>query len=281
MHGYLITIAYDGAAFAGWQRQEGFDTVQERLEEALLAILGEPVTVHGAGRTDAGVHALRQTAHVRIDKDLPPESLLRAINGNLPPQVRVVAARRVPVAFHARFSAIGKRYVYRAVVARIAPVFDRGRRHWVRRPCDVGRMRAAARHLLGEHDFAAFATNPGYERKRGTVRRIDHLHVMRRGDGFDIAVQGNGFLYNMVRAIAGTLIEVGVGKRSPDDVAAILASCDRRRAGENAPAEGLYLLRVLYPRHAFLVEHDRPTATTAISPDAAPTSSSKPETGSR
>ncbi|MBI5851569.1 MAG: tRNA pseudouridine(38-40) synthase TruA [Planctomycetes bacterium] len=256
MHGYLLTIAYDGRAFAGWQRQEGFDTVQERLEEALLAILGEPVTVHGAGRTDAGVHALRQAAHVRIERDFEPSKLLRALNGNLPPDVRVVAVTRVPPEFHARFSAIGKRYVYRVVVASIAPVFDRGRRHWVRRPCDVTRMRTAARALVGEHDFAAFATNPGYERKRGTVRRIDHLHVLRRGGGFDIAVQGNGFLYNMVRAIAGTLIEVGVGKREPAEVAAILASHDRRRAGQNAPAEGLYLQRVLYPRPAFHVDHD-------------------------
>ncbi len=251
MHGYLLTIAYDGSAFAGWQRQEGFGTVQQALEDAMLAILGEPVVVHGAGRTDAGVHALRQTAHIRIARDFVPDRLLAALNGNLPPPVRVVAVRRIPLQFHARFSAVGKRYVYRTVVSRIAPVFERGRRHWVRRSCDVDRMRHAARHLLGEHDFAAFATNPGYERKRGTVRRIDHLHVVRRGVGFDIAVQGNGFLYNMVRAIAGTLIEVGVGKREPDEVAAILASRDRRRAGENAPPEGLYLLRVLYPRHAF------------------------------
>ena len=224
MYGYLLTIASDGSAFAGWQRQEGFDSVQERLEDALLAVLGEPVIVHGAGRTDAGVHAIRQAAHIRIEREFAPQRLLMAINGNLPPEVRVIAVRSIPPGFHARFSAAGKRYVYRAVVSRIAPVFDRGRRHWVRRPCDVARMRAAARHLLGEHDFAAFATNPGYVRKRGTGWRIDDVHVLRRGQGVDISVQGNGVLYNMVRAIAGTLIDVGVGTRSPDEVADLLAS---------------------------------------------------------
>lgn len=250
MNSYLLTIAYDGSEFAGWQRQEGFDSVQQRLEEAVTTITGEPVVVHGAGRTDAGVHALRQCAHLRIERDFEPERLLRAINGNLPDAVRVSDARRVPPGFHARFSACGKRYVYRSLVSRVLPVFGRGRYHWIRRSVDLPRMRAGARHLVGEHDFAAFATNPGYERKRGTVRRVDHVRVVRRPHGFDVFVQGSGFLYNMVRAIAGTLIEVGVGKRDPAEVAAILASRDRRRAGENAPAEGLYLLRVLYPRSA-------------------------------
>lgn len=247
MNGYLLTITYDGAGFAGWQRQEGFDSVQERIEEALRTVLGEPVVVHGSGRTDAGVHALRQCAHVRIERDFEPGNLLRAINGNLPETVRVVATRRVGPEFHARFSARGKRYVYRCLVSRVLPVFGRDHYHWVRRPVDLDRMRRAARHLVGEHDFAAFATNPGYERTRGTVRRVDRLRIVRRPHGFDVFVQGSGFLYNMVRAIAGTLIEVGIGRRDPDEVAEILASRDRRRAGENAPAKGLYLLRVLYP----------------------------------
>lgn len=247
VNSYLLTIAYDGAGFAGWQRQEGFDTVQERLEAAFLTVIGEPVVVHGAGRTDAGVHALRQCAHVRIERDLEPDRLLRAINGNLPETVRVVDAARVPPSFHARFSACGKRYLYRCVVGRVLPVFARGRYHWVRRPVELARMRRGAGHLIGEHDFAAFATNPGYQRKRGTVRRVDRLRIVRRPHGFDLFAEGNGFLYNMVRAIAGTLIEVGVGRREPDELAAILASRDRRRAGQNAPAEGLYLLRVLYP----------------------------------
>ena len=250
MNSYLLTISYDGAEFAGWQRQEGFDTVQQALEDALAVICGQPVVVHGSGRTDAGVHALRQCAHVRIDRDLEPDRLLRALNGNLPESVRVVSSRRVGPSFHARFSTRGKRYVYRCLSVPVLPVFGRGRFHWIRRPVDLARMRAAARHLVGEHDFAAFATNPGYPRKPGTVRRVDHVRIVRRPHGLDIVVQGSGFLYNQVRAMAGTLLEVGVGKREPEEVAEILRSCDRRRAGENAPAEGLYLLRVLYPREA-------------------------------
>jgi tRNA pseudouridine38-40 synthase len=250
LNSYLLTISYDGSAFAGWQRQEGFDTVQQALEEAFARLCGQPVVVHGSGRTDAGVHAFRQCAHVRIDRSMEPGRLQRALNGNLPETVRVVAVRRVGPTFHARFSARGKRYVYRCLTTPVLPVFGRGRYHWIRRPVDLARMREAARHLVGEHDFAAFATNPGYPRKRGTVRRVDHVRVVRRPHGLDIVVQGSGFLYNMVRAIAGTLLEVGVGKREPHEVAEILGSCDRRRAGENAPADGLYLLRVLYPREA-------------------------------
>lgn len=266
MNSYLLTISYDGSAFAGWQRQEGFDTVQQALEEALAVICGQPVVVHGSGRTDAGVHALRQCAHVRLERDMEPSRLLRALNGNLPDSVRVTSSRRVGPAFHARFSARGKRYVYRCLTTPVLPVFGRGRFHWIRRPVDLERMREGARHLVGEHDFAAFATNPGYPRKRGTVRRVDHVRIVRRPHGLDIVVQGSGFLYNMVRAIAGTLLEVGVGKRTPDEIASILRSCDRRRAGENAPADGLYLLRVLYPCEAlapFAVEgHAESGATT-------------------
>ncbi|MBK8976482.1 MAG: tRNA pseudouridine(38-40) synthase TruA [Planctomycetes bacterium] len=251
VHSYLLTIAYDGAGFAGWQRQEGFDSVQERLEDALGNLVGEAVVVHGAGRTDAGVHALGQCAHIRLPRAFACEELLRAINGHLPETVRVHGCRRVSADFHARFAAIGKRYVYRCIVSRVLPVFGRGRFHWIRRAVDLDAMRSAARALVGEHDFAAYSSNPGYERKRGTVRRVDQLRLVRRAHGFDLFVQGNGFLYNMVRTIAGTLIEVGVGRRAPDEPGRILVSADRRRAGENAAAEGLYLLRVLYPESAF------------------------------
>lgn len=250
MHSYLLEIAYHGAAYSGWQRQEGQHTVQARLEAALQTILGEPVVVHGAGRTDAGVHALRQCAHVRLPREYPCQTLRDALNGNLPRDICVRRVREVDGAFHARFTARGKRYVYRCIVSRLRPVHTTGLAHWVRRPVDLDRMRRASAHLVGRHDFASFATNPGYRRSRGTVREIQRLHLMRRPHGFDLFVQGDGFLYNMVRAIAGTLIEVGLGKRRPDDVATILAAKDRRRAGPCASADGLYLLRVLYPRSA-------------------------------
>lgn len=250
MQTYLLTLRYDGTRYAGWQRQAGFTTVQEKIEDALARIFGGHVGIHGAGRTDAGVHALGQAAHVRLPRSFPAVDLPRAINGNLPRDIAVVSVRPVPATFHARFSARGKRYVYRFHVAAIRPVHGTDLFHWVRRPLDVLAMRAAARHLVGEHDFAAFASNPGYQRTRGTVRRVSQVRVVRRPHGIDLAVQGDGFLYNMVRAIAGTLQDVGVGKLRPEQVREILQSRDRSRAGMTAPPGGLFLVRVLYPASA-------------------------------
>jgi tRNA pseudouridine38-40 synthase len=254
MQTQLLTIAYDGTRYAGWQRQDGFDTIQDRLESAFETIFGEPIAVHGAGRTDAGVHALRQCAHARLPKAMHPAVLVRALNGNLPRDIAVRESRVVPASFHARFSAAGKRYGYRFVCAPVRPILAQGFYHWVRTPLDVGAMRAAGRHLIGEHDFASFASNPGYQRKRGTVRRIDHLHLVRRAHGVDLLVQGNSFLYNMVRAIAGTLREVGLGRWPPDRVAEVLRARDRRTAGMTAEAGGLFLVRVLYPPAAMQCE---------------------------
>lgn len=246
MHSYLLTLAYDGRRYAGWQRQAGFDTIQERLERAFELLEGSPVPVHGSGRTDAGVHALRQCAHVRIERRIDPGKLLRALNGNIPHDISVLDVRPVGGDFHARFSAIGKRYLYRCWVSRIRPVHARGFYHWVKRPVDLERMRQAAAVLVGEHDFAGFCSYPGYERSRGTVRRIHHLHLIKRANGFDLFTQGSGFLYNMVRTISGTLIDVGLGKIDPGEMPSILASKDRSRAGQNAPPTGLYLQRVIY-----------------------------------
>jgi tRNA pseudouridine38-40 synthase len=224
--------------------------VQEVLEGACQALTGEASTVHGAGRTDAGVHALRQCAHFDLDRTFEPARLTAALNAHLPSDVAVRGCRPVDPTFHARFTAVGKRYMYRCHVGRRRPVHERALVHWVRTAVDLDAMRRAAAVLVGEHDFAAFATNPGYPRKHGTVRRIEHLHLIDRPHGFDLFVQGNGFLYNMVRTIAGTLLWVGRGKLPVGEVEHILASRDRRRAGPNAPACGLYLQRVLYPRRA-------------------------------
>jgi tRNA pseudouridine38-40 synthase len=254
MQSYLLTLAYDGAGYAGWQRQDGFDTIQQRLEEAFEVLTGEPVTVHGAGRTDAGVHALGQCAHVRLPLLRPGLDLVTALNGNLPRDIAVRSAVPVPAAFHARFSARAKRYLYRFVVSAVRPVMARGHYHWLRTSVDVAAMRQAAAHLLGRHDFASFASNPGYERKRGTVRTIHHLHLVRRPRGLDLVVQGDGFLYNMVRAIAGTLRDVGFGRCSPGVVAEILAARDRARAGATLEPGGLYLVRVLYPPDALALD---------------------------
>lgn len=243
---FLLTIAYDGAGYAGWQRQNGRDTVQARLEHAVAEIVGSHAHVHGAGRTDAGVHALRQCAHVEVERDLSAEVFARAVNAKLPNDIAVRSAETVDDEFHARFSATGKRYVYRVWTNRVRPVHRRAYCAWVRVPLDLAAMRESAACLVGEHDFAAFATNPGYTRTRGTVRRVDRLHLIDRRHGFDLFIQGNGFLYNMVRTIAGTLIWVGKGKLPADAVAHILASRDRREAGPNAPPQGLFLQRVLY-----------------------------------
>lgn len=250
MQTYLLTISYHGKAYAGWQRQDGFPTIQQHLEDGFSKIFGEHVAVHGAGRTDAGVHALRQTAHTRIPTEFEPDELVRAINGNVPRDIAITQARPVPASFHARFSAIGKRYAYRFLNTAIRPVHGADLFHWVRFPMGVDVMRQAASYLVGKHDFAAFASNPGDPRPGGTVRHITQARVVRRPYGMDLVVQGNGFLYNQVRAIAGTLQQVATGRIPPERMREILLSKDRSQAGMTAPACGLYLVRVLYPRSA-------------------------------
>ncbi len=243
---YLLTIAYDGTHFHGWQRQAGFRSVQAVVEQAFAAIDCGAVHVEGAGRTDAGVHALAQCAHVVLPRAFPLDRLPLALNAHLPADVAVQAARAAPPGFHARFHARGKRYAYRCMSSPLRPAIGRSLYHWIRRPVDLAAMRRAAACLRGCHDFAAFATNPGYLRKRGTVRTLHHVHLLHRPGGFDFVVQGTGFLYNMVRNLVGSLLEVGYGNRPPEWLGQVLASRDRRQAGATAPASGLYLLRVLY-----------------------------------
>ncbi|MBL8755374.1 MAG: tRNA pseudouridine(38-40) synthase TruA [Planctomycetes bacterium] len=245
---YLLTIAYHGTAFHGWQQQAGFRTVQQELVDAFAAIDCPGVHVEGAGRTDAGVHALGQAAHVVIDREFAPERLLLALNTHLPDDVAVQRVRRAPEGFHARFHSRGKRYAYRCLCSPVRPAIGRDLFHWIRRPVDLAAMRAAAQCLRGRHDFASFASNPGYPRKRGTVRALHHVHLLPRASGFDFVVQGGGFLYNMVRNLVGSLLEVGYGNRPPEWFADVLAARDRRRAGPTAPPQGLFLLAVLYAR---------------------------------
>ena len=162
--------------------------------------------------------------------------------------IAVRAVREAPPGFHARFHARGKRYAYRCLVGGVRPAIGRYLYHWVRRPVDLAAMREAASCLRGPHDFASFATNPGYARTRGTVRTLEHVHLVERPRGFDFAVQGTGFLYNMVRNLVGSLLEVGYGNQSPHWLREVLAAKDRTAAGPTAPPHGLYLLRVLYAR---------------------------------
>ncbi|MCP3916926.1 MAG: tRNA pseudouridine(38-40) synthase TruA [bacterium] len=249
MRNVRVEVAYDGSKFFGWQRQDGFESVQGAVEEALEGLVGDAVTVHGAGRTDTGVHALRQVAHFHVDTRLDDDRLRHAVNAHL---ARGVVVRRLESCrddFHARFDARGKRYLYVTATTRFRPPFATEHVHWVTSALDLDAMRAAAAHIEGKHDFAAFG-NAGSVRKT-TVRTVRAVRIVARRERFAVIVEGDGFLYNMVRTIVGTLIEVGRGKLTADSVRAALESGDRTAAGPTAPARGLYLVRVHYDEAMF------------------------------
>jgi len=239
-----LTIEYDGSNYAGWQVQRTGQSVQTRIQEAIAAITGAPaVRLVGSGRTDAGVHAAGQVAHFKSATTIPAQDLVHAINTELPDDIAIIAAQDVPDDFHARYSAKSKTYRYSIVNRAVRSPLERGRAHFVRGRLDVPAMRAAAQALLGEHDFAAFRSKPN---GKPSVRTITRLDVMTAGERIDLFVSANGFLYNMVRAIAGTLIEVGLGRRTPESVAGLLRSLDRSAAGPTAPPQGLCLMDVEY-----------------------------------
>lgn len=242
---HRITVSYDGTSYGGWQIQPNTPTIQEEIEKAIKTITGETVRVHGSGRTDAGVHARGQVAHFDLAKALPLTSLARGLNALLPDAIRVVNARHVQPDFHARHSAVRKEYRYFIWNAPVVPPFLRLYRTQVRGRLDETRMRAAAASLVGEHDFAAFTANPTRP-VAGTVRTLTRLHVKRRGSEWVIIASGTGFLYKMVRSLAGLLIRVGQGDLGGEEVAAILDSKVRTAEVPTAPARGLTLWRVWY-----------------------------------
>ena len=279
MRNILLTIEYDGTGFSGWQRQPGKRTVCGTLEEALSAVTGLDVKIDGTSRTDAGVHALGQRASFLLpDRGIPAERIPRAVNdrlaamcGEAGADVRVVAAEEVPDGFHARFSSRGKRYIYRVLCGAEPSAFARTRFCQIEGTLDAEAMREAAAHLVGEHDFAAFRSSGGNP-VNSTVREIYEIKIEELpAEGFGIrsaqggavasrdgaaglsaprelriSVSGSGFLYNMVRIISGTLIEAGLGKRTPGSVLEALESGERARAGFTAPAQGLYLDEVFF-----------------------------------
>ena len=242
---YKLTIEYDGRDFVGWQRQDNGPSVQAALEAAVHAFCGEQVLVQGAGRTDAGVHALGQVAHVDFLRPHTTKTVRAAINHHVQlAAVAVLAAEEVDAAFHARFSATGRRYRYRILNRRAPPALDRGRVWWVPAPLDAAAMQAAAAVLPGRHDFTSFravqcqAASP--------VKTLDRLEVERVGAEIVVTAAARSFLHRQVRNMVGTLKLAGEGKWTAADVAAALAARDRARAGPTAPAQGLYLEAVVY-----------------------------------
>ncbi len=240
-----MLLEYDGTNFDGWQRQGNTDnTIQGRLEEILSRLLEQPVAVIGSGRTDAGVHAHGQVANWKADTALSPERLQAMLRANLPESIGLRALEEVPLRFHSRLSAREKTYRYRIWTSDAPCVFERRYLWLLRKPLDIAAMRDAASHLLGRHDFRAFCSNR--QMKKSTVRELRALSVEQYGDEIRLTATGDGFLYNMVRILAGTLVEVGLGRRAPEEMEAILQSRDRAQAGATAPAKGLLLWEVLY-----------------------------------
>ena len=244
---FKLTLAYDGTAYAGWQRQTGVDTVQARLEAALADIEGRDVTVHGAGRTDAGVHAWGQVASFELEHGIETGALGRALNAKLPDDIRVWKVETMPMSFHARFQARRKSYRYRINRAPVANPMERRYAWYVADALDLEAMCQAGATLIGEHDFAAFQTAATNATVRTTVRTVLDLRIDAAADDIvAIDVIGDGFLRYMVRTIVGTLVEVGLGRRSVGDMAEILTSRIRDRAGRTAPPHGLFLVSVDY-----------------------------------
>ena len=242
-----LIVEYDGTNYAGWQRQSNAMTVQEKLERAVFRLTGEEVCVSGASRTDAGVHALGQSAHFDTQSRIPADKFSFALNTMLPPDIRVVRSEEVSMAFHARFSGRGKRYRYLIHAAPHAGALNRLTHAHVIYPLDVEKMRAEAQSLVGTHDFAAFAASGSVV--KDTVRTIWRADVERQGAEICLIVEGNGFLYNMVRIIAGTLIGVGSGKLAPGAIKRAIESGSRLDLGITAPAHGLTLMEVFYEPH--------------------------------
>lgn len=243
---YKLTISYDGSDFYGFQRQRGLISVQQCLEEALSTKLNAPVTTVCAGRTDAGVHALGQVVHFDSNQILPADFGFR-LNPLLPESIAVLSCKQVPDTFHARFSAKKKTYRYDIYLSKIHAPLKRRYAHICVYDLNVENMKKACACLAGEHDFRSFALAESV-RGKSTVRTIYDVHIEEGEDGklLSLFVTGNGFLHNMVRAIAGTLIDVGRGRFSPEDMQSILESRDRRRAGKTVEGCGLFLVSVEY-----------------------------------
>jgi tRNA pseudouridine38-40 synthase len=243
---FALTLEFDGGPFMGLQRQEHGPSVQQAVEDAAFAVTGETVTMHSAGRTDSGVHALAMRSHVEIGKTIAPFRLMEALNAHLRPDpIAVVACETKPGDWHARFSCIGRQYRYRIVNRRAPLALERGHAWQIPRPLDAEAMHRAAQALVGRHDFTTFRSVQC--QAKGPVKTLDRLDVRREGEHVLIEAAARSFLHHQVRSMVGTLALVGLGQWREEQVAEALAAKDRAALGLNAPAEGLYFVRALYP----------------------------------
>ena len=248
--GYVIKnikmlLQYDGTRYDGWQKQRNTgNTIQGKMEQVLQRMTGKEVEVHGSGRTDAGVHAAGQVANAHLDTELSPEEIRDYLNKYLPEDILVMETEEVPDRFHSRLNATEKIYTYHVDTAKKSVVFERKYLYTLGQKLDVEAMKKAAENLCGTHDFKSFCT--GKNGKKSTVRTIKGIQIRKYGTIVEMRFRGDGFLYNMVRILAGTLMEVGMGKRTPESMEQILEARDRQQAGFTAPAKGLILTAVFY-----------------------------------
>lgn len=241
---FKVTLEYDGTAYAGWQRQTGQPTIQEAVEASLRNITQTDISAIAAGRTDAGVHALGQVVSFKSDKPLSPDEWLRALNATLPDDISVRSVVRAADDFHARYSAIKKLYTYRILHRPSRSAIERTRAWHIYGKLDLDAMREAAGHLVGKHDFSSFQGHP--TDVENPICDLQRLEIVRDQDIVRIEIEADRFLKQMVRAMVGTLVETGQGKRKPEEMKRILEAKDRRAAGYTAPAHGLYMVAVTY-----------------------------------
>lgn len=245
---YRLDIEYDGGPYAGWQRQADQHSVQQAIEQAVEKFSAQAVSLRGAGRTDAGVHATAQVAHLDLDKDWRPDTVRDALNAHLQQageRVAILKAKRVPEDFDARFSALGRHYLYRISNRRSPPALDKGKVWWVPKRLNAEAMDSAAKVLLGRHDFTTFRS--AQCQANSPLRTLDRFDVTRLGDDIEIRASARSFLHNQVRSMVGSLKRVGEGAWTSADLKAALDACDRSACGQVSPPDGLYLVGVDYP----------------------------------
>lgn len=239
-----LTVAYDGSAYHGWQIQDNADTVQGRFEKAVERVFREHIAVHGCSRTDTGVHANEFCLNFRSELDIKDDNLIMALNTYLPNDIAVLKCEKVPLDFHARFDCVSKQYIYRIKEGKIKDPFNYDKVLLYKYPLNVGEMKKASSLFIGKHDFSSFCASGSTA--SSNIRTVKFADVEKKGDEVVFTVEADGFLYNMVRIMTGTLLYVSQGKIKADDIADIIKSKDRTKAGITAPAHGLYLNKVNY-----------------------------------